>query len=391
MVSSAWYTGWHAQDFTLDDVPWNKYTHLTYAFRETTQDPSNITLPEPGARLLPQFVAKAHENGVKAFLSLGGWTGSQYFSTNVGNEKNRTKFVNAINELVSLYHLDGIDFDWESPGHQGIGCNTISPNDTANFLSLLQELRRTPTGSSITISAAVGLTPFADETGQPSTNVTGFAKVIDYIEIMNYDVWGSWSTSVGPNAPLNDTCASAEHQQGSAVSAVAAWTAAGMPPNQIVLGVASYGHSFAVNASSAFNGTNSKTELAPYPAFNASEFPVGDAWDDQPSIDICGVFEQQGGEQDFWNLVDSGMLLPNGTPAPNTPYRFDDCSQTDYVYNTTASVMISYDGPRAFAAKGEFIKNVGLRGFAMWEAGGDKNNTLLNAIRASAGFDNYII
>ncbi|KAG1744097.1 uncharacterized protein EDB91DRAFT_210501 [Suillus paluster] len=60
---------------------------------------------------------------------------------------------------------------------------------------------------------------------------------------MNYDIWGSWFPTVGPNALLNDTCASSANQQGSAVSAVKAWTDAGMPANEIVLGVASYGHS----------------------------------------------------------------------------------------------------------------------------------------------------
>lgn len=32
MISAAWYTGWHADDFPLSDVSWEKYTHLKYAF-----------------------------------------------------------------------------------------------------------------------------------------------------------------------------------------------------------------------------------------------------------------------------------------------------------------------------------------------------------------------
>lgn len=32
LVASAWYAGWHADNFTLDDVSWDKYTQLTYAF-----------------------------------------------------------------------------------------------------------------------------------------------------------------------------------------------------------------------------------------------------------------------------------------------------------------------------------------------------------------------
>ena len=69
------------------------------------------------------------------------------------------------------------------------------------------------------------------------------------------------------------------------------------------------------------------------------------------------------------------------------PYRFDECSRTEYVYNTTSSVLVSYDGPSSFVAKGDFIKSKGLRGFSMWETGSDMNDVLLDAIRAAAGFD----
>lgn len=70
---------------------------------------------------------------------------------------------------------------WEYPNHQGIGCNAISPNDSANFLAFLQELRKDPTGARITLSAAVGMTPFAGPDGSPMTDVSGFAAVLDHI------------------------------------------------------------------------------------------------------------------------------------------------------------------------------------------------------------------
>lgn len=35
------------------------------------------------------------------------------------------------------------------------------------------------------------------------------------------------------------------------------------------------------------------------------------------------------------------------------------------------------------AAKGKFIKQAGLAGFALWEVGGDYNNILLNAINGA--------
>lgn len=243
-------------------------------------------------------------------------------------------------------------------------------------------------GKKLILSAAVGLAPFAGADGNPSEDVSGFAKVLDFIEVMDYDVWGSWSDSVGPNAPLNDACAPPEDQQGSAVSAVEAWTAAGMPSSQIVLGVPSYGHSFSVTPSDAFgtNVTNTTSlkhrtpALVAYPAFEASNQPVGDAWDDTPGIDVCGIFEGQGGIFDFWGLIAAGFLSADGSVAPGIASRFDTCSQTAYVYNETTQVMVSYDSARTFAAKGAFIKDKHLRGFAMWEAGGDSHDILLDAI-----------
>lgn len=105
---------------------------------------------------------------------------------------------------------------------------------------------------------------------------------------------------MGPNAPLNDSCASSDNQQGSAVSAVNTWYTAGMPLEKMVLGVASYGHSFDVNTTSAFkSGTKN---LAAYPAFNASVFPLGDSWDDSAtSLDACGLYETNGGETLVWS------------------------------------------------------------------------------------------
>jgi chitinase len=49
--------------------------------------------------------------GVKALISIGGWTGSKYFSTNFASEKNRTAFVKTCVDFVKKHDLDGIDFE----------------------------------------------------------------------------------------------------------------------------------------------------------------------------------------------------------------------------------------------------------------------------------------
>ena len=212
---------------------------------------------------------------------------------------------------------------WEFPNHQGLGCNTISKQDTPNFPLLLRELRAHPIGRRLILTAAALISPWTDPSDNPS-DISPFAKLFDYIAIMNYDIWGSWSPAVGPNAALNDTCAPPQYQQGSAVSAVQAWTSAGLPRNKLVLGVASYGHSFLVNESVALT---KQGEIAAYPPFEPTQ-PRGDSADDKPGVDICGAKTGWGGTFNFWGLVEGKFLDANGLPLQGIHYRYDECSQT---------------------------------------------------------------
>ncbi|KAJ7816130.1 glycoside hydrolase superfamily [Mycena olivaceomarginata] len=204
--------------------------------------------------------------------------------------------------FTKTYNLDGIDC-WEYPSatkdETQIGCNQFSPEDSANFLAFLQTLRSTDGGKSLLLTAAVGIKPFWDSAQPPMamTNVSEFASVLDHIAIMSYNIWGAWSTAVGPNAPLDDTCELPVNQQGSAVSAVAVWTEAGFPADQITLGVASYGRSYRVNHAAAFDGQ----QILPFPKFNATNPPPGPE-DDPSYVDTCGNHTGVSGEFMFNEL-----------------------------------------------------------------------------------------
>jgi GH18 family chitinase len=79
--------------------------------------------------------------------------------------------------------------DVRYPNAQGAYGNAISSSDSANFLLLLQQLRAAlPDGAIITLATQVW--PFAGPNGSPLSDVSGFAAVIDWILIMNYDIWG---------------------------------------------------------------------------------------------------------------------------------------------------------------------------------------------------------
>ena len=57
------------------------------------------------------------------------------------------------------------------------------------------------------------------------------------------------------------------------------------------------------------------------------------------------------------------------------------------MYVPQNQTMISYDDPTSFAAKGTFIRDQGLRGFAIWEAAGDYNDLLLDAVSNAIGIE----
>jgi len=188
---------------------------------------------------------------------------------------------------------------------------------------------------------------------------------------MNYDLWGSWSPDVGPNAALNDTCAPPQYQQGSAVSAVRAWTSASLPRNQLVLGVGSYGHSFLVNESVVLT---EQAEISAYLQFEPDQ-PRGDSSDGGPVWVF--VVRRPVGEvyliSGVWLRVNSwtrkfDLFRAFITDTMNAVKRyildwpFPTSSWTDAVYVCDAAVCLR------------------LRlGYAMWEAARDFHNILIDS------------
>jgi chitinase len=110
-------------------------------------------------------------------------------------------FAQAIMATVKKYGLDGIDFEcacflsfesrslahylvisWEFPGSQSVGCKSVASwEDTGNFLLFLQTLRAQKGAKHLILSAAVTIVPWTGSDGQPSRDVSGFGKVLDYI------------------------------------------------------------------------------------------------------------------------------------------------------------------------------------------------------------------
>lgn len=143
---------------------------------------------------------------------------------------------------------------------------------------------------------------------------------------MNYDLKSNPGIGAGPSSPIDDYCAPSGAKFGSAASSVAAWSSAGIPHNKLVLGVGAYGHSRIVSSSVALNQANSS--LNSYPAYNPANTKIGDKWDGEGGLDVCGAMQGPGGVYTYWGLIEEGILKADGSAGEGIVLRYDECSET---------------------------------------------------------------
>ncbi|KAI9512210.1 glycoside hydrolase family 18 protein [Russula earlei] len=366
----AYYPAWVAGTFPPERIDFSRFDWIDFAFAIPNE---NLDLDWDDAdtdpAILARLVTVAHQQGKKVKLSIGGWDGSRLFSPILGSDDGRQVFVKNIATVYKEYRLDGIDIDWEYPGRLGHPRNYVDQNDTSNLLEFLKLLRKN-LPSSARISAAVTPTPFADASERPMGDVRAFADVLDWFLLMNYDTWGA-SSNPGPNAPLNDACRNSTQPEASAFAAIGAWIKAGVPANQLVLGVPSYGYISRSNAT----GLRQRDEEAP--PFYAR--PLSDTGEET-------------GQVQFRELVNQGALCVD----PNKPraYRgcggftreWDACSDTPFLLSKVGGQVITYDDGQSLGLKAAYAKQLGLLGVNVFDLHGDTDQwDLTDSLRQGLG------
>ncbi|PBK85665.1 glycoside hydrolase family 18 protein [Armillaria gallica] len=398
-IAAAYYPDWSAGSFPPENLDYSKFDILLFAFA-TPNSSSGLAWDSGSQSILQRLVTSARNSGkgTKIVLSVGGWGGSYWFSQAVSSSANRSTFTNALSSAVSTYGLDGIDIDWEYPNSSGAG-NPHSPSDAANFLSLVQSLR-SALGTSKIISAAVPHLPWLGSNGNPLTDVSAYAKVMTYVNIMNYDVWGASSTP-GPNAPLGNLCGTSSQPKANAQAALAQWTSAGFPASQLLLGLPLYGY---VSQSSVTRLSGSLMPSSEMVLIQGNDEPVNGqapvrkleflngahARPKSPEVKATASLQSWWGQQiPFSTIVSSGALVKNadGTYSGSGGFTFnwDDCSDTPYLYNTSQTTVVTYDDTWSLADKATFAKNNGMAGCFTWSLDQDDGVSLMNVIRSSLG------
>ncbi|ORX83264.1 hypothetical protein BCR32DRAFT_202002 [Anaeromyces robustus] len=367
-----YFSEWRNSNYPISRVDLSKITHLNYAFGLI--DPSTYAVTGYESWILTQVVEAAHKQGVKVLMSIGGWYGSRYFTKMTSSKSNMERFADSCKNLIDTYKIDGIDIDWEYPGREG-ACNTPDlANDTDNYLTLLEILRK-KIGNDSLITAAVSAIPF-EKNGQPVSNLSAYAKYFDFINLMAYDFAGSWSSVTSHHSGLYDPEAG---DKLSVSTGVKNWLNAQFPASKIVVGVPAYGNWIA--ASSDKNGLYQSI---------ANKSPKGDQDDSNDAwTNYCGVVESTYSSNWKYKNLRKEILTSDYTSASGSWVRtWDDTVMAPYLFNKDTKQIISYDDPKAIENKAKYVLSNNFAGMMVWELENDTEDfEILSAINKHLGCD----
>jgi chitinase len=183
------YPTWSANQLPLEDIPWNKFTHITLIFVLPNADGSLHTIDID--KIIDPSVKMAHEKNKKVFVSIGGAIGYGDTFQKIAADKNLLKiFVKNVNNYVTTHNIDGIDIDWEywtkQAVHQQGGNDPIESRLLVDLLAAL----RAELPADIQMTADIFAGYWYGEQYLPDIQ-----QYLDYVVLMAYDFTGAWESS----------------------------------------------------------------------------------------------------------------------------------------------------------------------------------------------------
>ena len=382
-VKVGYFTQWgiYGRNFQLSKVQNSgaaaRLTHLNYAFGTVTAD-GVCASADPWADWQTPFSAELSVDGVgdvagqpiagnlnqlaelkaknpklRVLISLGGWTGSAYFSDAALTDASRKKLVSSCVDLwikgnlpglapgVAANIFDGVDLDWEWPGSDGNAGNVIRPADKQNFTLLAAEFRAQLDRLGKSNRKHYDLTAFLP--AAPAKIAAGFEgkifKYLDFGTVQGYDYHGSWESRTNQQSSLFVPKGAPDNPDFSADNAIKAWISVGAPRRQLVLGLPYYSQGW----TGVSGGGNGRFAPATGPA--------------------QGVFAA--GTEDYKTVKNlPGFKLYRDWRAGNS-WLFD------------GTTYWTYDDPAQLLQKTLYIRAKGLGGAMMWSLDGDDDNASL--------------
>ncbi|BGP12171.1 Chalcone--flavanone isomerase 1 [Rhodosporidiobolus nylandii] len=351
---AGFWENWVGQ--SISDTKFDKYD-IVYWFTAvpgTAEEKGALTMGESTEGQAKEWVTAAKAAGAKAMMTVGGWSGSSTFTKLLATDTSRADFVETLSTALDDYGFDGVDIDWEYPGKAG---------DTNDCTLLSLPARRVPlTRPRIrTLRAKIGDKYIAADTsagvwigadGNPSSDLSEFGEVLDWILIMTYDSITYSSKTTGPNFAYDASCAPSTGSF-AIPTTVDAWINAKFPANKILLGLASYGYAWKVadfKDGGGVDGATSSIYQTASENLDAASGSVG------------------------WDKIQGN--------ASTMDYTFDKCTSTPFLYSKDTQLFIAYDDADSFAVKGGYAATAGLMGCGIYAGPTqDKEGVLADAAR----------
>ncbi|MBK8947022.1 MAG: T9SS type A sorting domain-containing protein [Ignavibacteriae bacterium] len=202
-------------------------------------------ISEPPSWPWTDLMNSAHESGTKVIMVIVNFSANDIHEI-LTSSIAKWIFFSGVKSKIINYNLDGVNIDFE-------GLNTADRGTVIN--DFMKEL--TDTVHAISPDLEVSFAAPAVNWG--GWNLTGLAQSCDYLFVMGYDFFGSWSTTTGPTAPL----IGGSYNITNTIN-VQYQTVTSFYPEKIILGVPYYGPHWETSTSQEGSSTLNFVESKRY-------------------------------------------------------------------------------------------------------------------------------
>nr|XP_056700837.1 chitotriosidase-1-like [Euleptes europaea] len=319
--------------FYPEDVNPNLCTHITFAFAIIRNNHLSCNGWNDESVLIPQIQALKKRNpALLTLLAVGGSRFGTAFSPMLSTAATRKNFIDSAIPILRNYDFDGIELHFEHPG-----CRGSPPKDKHRFTSLIEEMTAAfekeakETGNKkLLLTAAVAA---RKETIDAAYEVDKLSKHLDYISVMAYNFHDGFPDRVTRhNSPLYAGDHSEESLYATCKFAMLYWIQKGAPAGKLLMGFASFGHTFKLSTMDTSVGAPASGPARP------------------------GHYTHEAGLLSYYEIC---HFIKDGATV-----QWLEDQKVPYAYKGFA--WVGYDNKKSFGYKAQFVKKHKLGGGSVW-------------------------
>lgn len=391
-----YYGDWSIYDgqgnYFPKDMPADQYTHINFAFVDMDSN-GDLLLPDQDAAfasgvgsghewgsqlggIIPALAALREKNpNIKTGISLGGWSKSGDFSKVAADPIKRAKYVENVMQFLKYTDMDFIDVDWEYPNSvrqpdlvdnkNDEGTPDAGPQDRENYLTLMQDLRNAldkqgaEIGKTYELSTAIH---GAKEKLEEHMDVKRLFDIIDFGNVMTYDLHGAWDEKAGHQTALYTNPSDPTSYSIDAV--VDYLLGKNIDPQKIVIGAAFYTRGW----DTVEKGEDVSQPGLFQPASATNKDADGSA-SKGANNEATAAIGDGGRMSGVWSYRSIDRLKAQ---MPDLKEYWDEEAQAPFMYSESTKDFYTFDNVRSVTAKAEYVKKHQLGGMISWMASQDK-------------------